>query len=254
MIQFLVALLPALLLVFHIYKADRLQPEPWSQLKRAFGFGILSIVVSFCFSIPLSNLGFFSDDYTGWTGALRLAFFGAAVPEELAKFLMLWLVVRRNKYFDEKMDGIVYAVCVGMGFAAFENVTYLFGAGDEWLSMGMARAFMAVPCHYYLAVFMGYFFSLYWFERDNKMWNLFWTLAAPILAHTLYDFLLMYIAVTDSEVVISVLSIILFVSCFQFLKWSRLRISQHLMADEVEGYLKREQSATDDYDRSDRAY
>lgn len=38
---------------------------------------------------------------------------------------MLWLLLRNNPYFDEHFDGIVYAVCIGMGFAAIENVLYL---------------------------------------------------------------------------------------------------------------------------------
>ena len=251
MIKLLASLLPALILVYHIYKADKLQPEPVAQLRRAVAFGVLSIFVSLLFSYPAQSLGLFSEAYSDWKGALRLAFFGAAFPEELAKLLMLFLLVRKNPFFDEKMDGIVYAVCVGMGFAGLENVTYIFGAGDEWVIRSITRAFMSVPCHYYCAVFMGYFFSLYWFEKENKMYHLFWTLAAPIICHALYDFILMYVDVEESDFLIFMLSLFLFFSCFQFYKWSRIRIAQHLQADLEEGYRKREQSAFDEYDRSD---
>lgn len=58
--------------------------------------------------------------------AIRLSFFGAAILEESAKLFMLWLLLRKNKYFGERVDGIVYAVCVSLGFAALENVMYLF--------------------------------------------------------------------------------------------------------------------------------
>ncbi|MBQ8274491.1 MAG: PrsW family intramembrane metalloprotease [Bacteroidaceae bacterium] len=31
-------------------------------------------------------------------------------------------IAAKNRYFDEKMDGIVYAVCVSLGFEALENI------------------------------------------------------------------------------------------------------------------------------------
>ncbi len=251
---FLAGLLPAFLLVLHIYKADKLQPEPLQQIVRACKFGVFSILLSFFFSFPFQSIGLYTHEYTSVIGALRLSLFGAAIPEEIAKFLMLLLVVRNNRYFDEKMDGIVYAVCVGMGFAAFENVLYLFQAGDSWVNVSITRALLAVPCHYYCAVFMGYFFSLYCFDREaHKIEYLFWTLAAPIITHCLYDFIVMSLQVIDSTFAGVILSIFLFFTCFQFLKWSRKRVEQHLQADKNTDYHKQERSANDQYDRDEKA-
>lgn len=94
------------------------------------------------------------------SGAFTDAFIMAAIPEELAKFVMLWLLLRNNPYFDEHFDGIVYAVCIGMGFAGFENVLYLFDNYESWISVGIARAMFAVPGHFLTAVIMGYYYSL----------------------------------------------------------------------------------------------
>lgn len=80
--------------------------------------------------------------------SVSTAFFGAAIPEEIAKFLMLWLLLRKNPYFDEKMVGIVYAVCVSLGFAALENIMYLFTNAEAYLSVGIARAIFAVLGHF----------------------------------------------------------------------------------------------------------
>lgn len=73
-------------------------------------------------SIPLGLIGVFHTEVTSILGSVSTAFFGAAIPEEIAKFFMLWLLLRKNPYFDEKMDGIVYAVCVSLGFEALENI------------------------------------------------------------------------------------------------------------------------------------
>ncbi len=254
LITLFAGLLPAAFLVYHIYKADYMQHEPAEQIKRAIYYGIGSIAVSMMFSVPFSAIGLYSQEYDTMFGALKLAFWGAGLPEELAKFIMLYLVVRNNPYFNEKMDGIVYAVCVSMGFAGLENVMYIDSAGDGWLGVSVTRALLAVPGHYYDGVFMGYFFAKYWFEKDNKMYHLFWTLAAPVICHTLYDFILMYMNVESSVGISTFLLFFLFYFCFQMLKWSRKRITEHLEEDarNKDGYQKSEKSGHDSYDRSDR--
>ena len=49
----LTGLLPIAILVYYIYHKDKKSPEPTGQLVKAFLFGILSVPVSFCISIPL---------------------------------------------------------------------------------------------------------------------------------------------------------------------------------------------------------
>jgi RsiW-degrading membrane proteinase PrsW (M82 family) len=118
------------------------------------------------------------------------AFFVAAIPEETAKLFALWLILRKNPYFDEHYDGIVYAVCVGLGFAAVENVFYLFGNAENWVGTAIVRALLAVPGHYAFAVLMGYYYSLYHFvERSAK--NAVRILLVPVMAHGVYDALAM---------------------------------------------------------------
>ena len=118
----LTALLPVFILVYYIYHKDKKSPEPTGQLVKAFLWGILSVPLSLCISIPLGLIGVYPAEATSILGSVSSAFFGAAIPEEIAKFIMLWLLLRMNPYFDEKMDGIIYAVCLSLGFAALENI------------------------------------------------------------------------------------------------------------------------------------
>lgn len=108
-------------------------------------------------SIPLGLIGVYPTEATSILGSVSAAFFGAAIPEEIAKFIMLWLLLRKNRYFDEKMDGIVYAVCVSLGFAALENIMYLYSNEETYLPVGIARAIFAVPGHFYFGILMGYY-------------------------------------------------------------------------------------------------
>lgn len=106
----LIALLPIAILVYYVYHKDKKSPEPTGQLAKAFLWGILSVPLSLCISIPLGLIGVYSVEATSILGSVSTAFFGAAIPEEMAKFIILWLLLRKNPNFDEKMDGIVYVV------------------------------------------------------------------------------------------------------------------------------------------------
>ena len=102
---------------------------------------------------------------------------------------MLWLLLRKNPHFDEKFDGIVYAVCIGMGFAGIENVMYLAGGIEDgsWIRIGISRALFSIPGHFFFAVLMGYYYSLYHFGIDRSPKAKAMILVAPILAHGLFD-------------------------------------------------------------------
>ena len=123
-------------------------------------------------------------------GTTVYAFMVAAIPEEAFKLFALHRILRNNPYFDEHFDGIVYAVCVGLGFAGLENILYLFDNADDWLSVAFLRSLMAVPGHYAFAVLMGYYYSVYHFVNRSRRTRAM-ILVAPVLAHGLYDALLM---------------------------------------------------------------
>ena len=223
------ALLPAVILLFYTYQQDKMQREPVKMILKGFGWGCLSVFCSFFISVPSMRLGLFPDEITSFWDAFRTAFFGAAIPEETAKLFCLWMFLRKNPYFDERMDGIVYAVCVGMGFAAFENVEYLFAAGTDWVTTGIGRSLTAIPGHFGFAVLMGYYFSLNHFDKYRapgaglKMW------LYPVLAHGLYDTVAMMATVTPQLSGAITIAILLF--CFQMVKWARQSMKKHLIAD-----------------------
>ena len=225
----LTALLPIAILVYYIYHKDKKSPEPTGQLVKAFFYGILSIPLSFCMSIPLGLIGVYPTEATSILGSVSAAFFGAAIPEEIAKFIMLWLLLRKNPYFDEKMDGIVYAVCVSLGFAALENMMYLFSNEDTYLSVGIARAIFAVPGHFCFGILMGYYYSLAKFYPKAPKKNKALILLAPIIVHGLYDSILFIINVTPA--ISSVLFIVFLVFCYNMQKYCSNGIQEHIKRD-----------------------
>lgn len=209
----LAAIAPVAVVIWYIYRKDRKQPEPTKLLIKAFIYGILSALLTLMIVIPFEAITEFANDEVSNIGnAIFNAFFMAAIPEELAKLGMLWLLLRNNPYFDEHFDGIVYAVCIGMGFAAIENVLYLFDNYESWISVGIARALFAVPGHFLDAVIMGFYYSLWHFRIVHNWQTCALILVGPILAHGIYDSIVFSMNIDDSLSGILLLLFLLFLN------------------------------------------
>lgn len=223
------AVLPAILLVIYIWWRDKYQREPFREMARAFFYGALCVFPAALLEKLICAIGLVPDEPTTFFGAVMTGFFGAALPEESVKLLVLWLVLRKNKYFDERFDGIVYAVCVGMGFAAMENIFYLLSNLDNWQALAVSRAIFSVPGHFMFAVAMGYFYSLFYFGDMNvrRASRILWI---PVLFHGTYDSILFVISTAD--VALKGLLFTLFIAfCIWEFRYGMKRINEHLKRD-----------------------
>lgn len=105
------------------------------------------------------------------------------------KFVLLKRSTWYHPAFNYRFDGIVYAVFVSLGFAAFENIQYVFQYG---LSVALPRALLAVPGHMSFAVFMGLFYgraklcAAYDYRWGVKR-NLVTGYLAAVFLHGVYD-------------------------------------------------------------------
>ena len=215
------ALLPALILLFYVYRKD-LHPEPTGQVLKAFFYGGIAALASTLISGPLFRLGFYVHNPASFGECLGTAFWGAAVPEELAKLLMLWLLLRHNPAFDERFDGIVYGASVGLGFAAFENLLYVFGSGADWLGVSVSRALFAVPGHFAFGVVMGWYYSKLRFGDNGSVATKM--ILYPILLHGAYDTLCFMLNL--NELGSGMLSLCFLIFCFWLFKRTRKRIQR----------------------------
>ena len=229
LILLIVAILPAALLWWYIWKKDP-QKEPTPLLIKAglYGAGICLPVALFEFGVQSVLFGGVKTPTT-LIDSTTMAFFVAAIPEESFKLLALWLVVRNNPYFDEHFDGIVYAVCIGLGFAATENVGYVFQGGDNWLMVAASRALLAVPGHYAFAVLMGYYYSIYHFVNRSTR-NKVMVLLVPVLAHGIYDS--MALSSLVNPVVGGVAAILLVYFCIKMHKFAHKKVLAQIQKDQ----------------------
>jgi protease PrsW len=115
-----VAFIPALFYLLPLVWLDRYDPEPSWLLALAFAWGALvAVIVSFVVNTVLGSL----------FGAGFGAVVSAPVFEEGSKGVgLLILLIFFRKYFDDILDGIVFAGVIALGFATVENVLY-YGRG-----------------------------------------------------------------------------------------------------------------------------
>lgn len=103
---------------------DRFDPEPWWCLVMAFMWGAL-VATGFAGMINTGVAIIFTQNYGKQTGELVSAAVSAPISEELFKgmaVLGFFYFLRRE--FDGIVDGIIYGILCGLGFAAVENVSY----------------------------------------------------------------------------------------------------------------------------------
>lgn len=165
---------------------DKYEKEPIRLLLFNFFLGaIVSIIITtvlyVIIDIPLPL-----RDHTSVFEQFIKAFFVVGLTEEFSKYIIVRYYAQPNDEFNEPFDGIVYAVMVSMGFAATENIMYVFQGGME---TAIVRAFTAVPAHATFAILMGYYMGKAKFSNNRVLLNLTGLLLAALF-HGAYDFFL----------------------------------------------------------------
>lgn len=177
------AITPAALMVWYFYARD-LNKEPMRWLWITFFLGALSVIPAGLTEIYVTPLvGKIEDPYIGGLAQGLLNF---ALREEFLKYLVLLLFVIRLRAFDEPMDGMVYGAVAALGFAAIENIDYVFRYFESYPNIALFRAFTAVPLHASVGAMMGYFVGQARFSGRSK-WLLLLGFAWAVLVHGLYD-------------------------------------------------------------------
>jgi len=120
---------PAIFWIFYFYYKDRYRPEPIAYLGVTYIFGILTACACSRFYTILPLIGLPDDpSFMMESHRIQFLFYSIGVTgivEEFFKFLPFLVIIAAFKSFDEKIDGIVYASVIALGFASYENMGYL---------------------------------------------------------------------------------------------------------------------------------
>lgn len=200
---FLVSILPGILWVIYFYRQDRKNPEPVRLIIRDFSWGFLLVFPAGILESP------FGKWLTAGTPPLILfltCIFVIGFVEEGLKSYAVYALHYKHSDFDEAIDGIIYGVTLGLGFATFENLFYTILYGYQ---VGLTRAILTSLAH---GAFTGIFGS--YLSRGKKEDNktIIWTgFLLVAFLHGLYDFLVIsaYLNIYTTVLIIVLLQLYL---------------------------------------------
>ncbi len=185
-----VALLPPLFLMYEVYHMDKVDKEPKGLILKLFLLGVAITIPASFVENALDGL-IMSLLYVSRPVYLLVEnFIGVALVEEGFKYLVLKKGSWKHPAFNYTFDGIVYAVAVSIGFAALENLLYVFQYG---MTTALVRAVTSIPGHCIFAIYMGVGFSLA--KKAESLGNiaemnmqLRHAILIPTILHGFYDY------------------------------------------------------------------
>mgnify|MGYP004664577825 FL=1 len=184
------AVIPAVVLLVKVYKVDHLDKESprllWNLVVRGVIATVFAMLTEWIGEFVLSS---FVQEGTVLYNFL-LYFIVVAVSEEGFKYLLMKQRTWKDPEFNFQFDGVVYAVFVSLGFALWENISYVLMYG---FGTALVRAVTAVPGHACFGVFMGAWYGLakkyesYGMHSQSKTCRVV-ALLSSIVLHGCYDF------------------------------------------------------------------
>lgn len=172
---FVLAIAPSSYLLWHFHHADKYKSESTGLLLWTFLLGgVGALFAAVVEPSQPQNVG---------VGLTFLYFlFGVALIEESVKFSVVRVLPYRSKQFDEAMDGVIFGIAAGLGFAAVENIFYTFTYGG---GVALFRAFVSVPGHAFYGAVLGYYLGE---AKVRKVpWLAIQGLALAVLLHAVFD-------------------------------------------------------------------
>lgn len=178
---------PGLLWLWYFYRQDRYEPEPWKMVLKIFLAGIILVVPAGLIEQFWRSQFTSAINNADWRSFLIMAFFGVALVEEGLKTGLLWMLIGKNKNLNEPVDGVIYGITLGLGFASLENFLWasIFGFGVAAL-----RALVTTLAHATFTGWAGYFIGKYKLQSDGKIVLVWSGFLIALVAHGMYDFLL----------------------------------------------------------------
>jgi len=173
----ILGIIPSLLWLFFFLTEDWDHPEPTKIIFYIFMGGGLAAILA---SLPeLFILKTFPELSFSEVPSILLVVF--ALIEELSKFVIVYILMKKSRYFDERVDAMIYMITVGLGFAALENVLNLISA--EYIAeVTLVRGIGATLLHALASAILGF----YWVRKRALV-----GIVAATLLHALFNYFIL---------------------------------------------------------------
>ncbi|HUW71961.1 MAG TPA: PrsW family intramembrane metalloprotease [Candidatus Humimicrobiaceae bacterium] len=223
------ALLPSFIWLLFFLRKDA-HPESNQMILRVFLYGMLVTIPA-----AILSLGFLEvTEKLSCSPFLILIlniFVGVALIEEFSKYLVVKASVLRSSELDEPLDVMLYMIIAALGFAALENILYLFRiyffpptdivcpvfltnvihflsvvfggtfSGDIFYAVFLTNIFRflgAVFGHALWSGILGYFLALSFYDPKQRLRLLIQGLVSAAALHAAFNYVIMQAAETEN--------------------------------------------------------
>ena len=176
---------PGLFWLWFYLRRDAYRPAPRRLIAVTFGLGCLS-------TIPAGIIEFIFlgdsllEEGGGLGGVAAGMLFVVGPVEEACKFAVVRLKPYRSLYFDEPMDGLVYAAAASLGFASLENLFYVLEFGPEVM---IVRAPVSTVSHLVHGSIWGYALGLHQASGYRRSMLVAASLVLAAFIHAIFNIL-----------------------------------------------------------------
>ncbi len=194
-------------LIFFLFE-DRKNPEPPFLITKTFLLGMLAAGFAVCIEHLLSFRFF------GLVGIANYSFpalLSNSFVEEIMKFLVVLLFIRRSRFLDEPIDLMIYMITAALGFAAVENLFFFNSVRsiEELIGLASLRFVGATLMHALASGILGYL----WAKR-----RLIFGLLLVSLLHAVFNYLILKLGPTIFPTILLVVMAIAMFADFDKLK------------------------------------
>lgn len=203
---FIASIGPGLVWLWLFYQQDRYEPEPVRKILKVFLAGLLLVIPAGLLEQIWRGQIVDSIRNADWVSFLGLAFLVIALIEEGLKSIVLIWMTSKSHELNEPVDGAIYGITLGLGFASLENLLWanLFGYG-----VAILRAVVTTLAHASFTGWMGYYISKYKLEPGREGRFLWKGFILALATHGAYDFLLFLSNPFSSLLAISLIAALL---------------------------------------------
>lgn len=190
LIAILVGLIPSFAwLIFYLHEDFR-HPEPRSLVALTFFVGAVSAILVLPFQIVFNQ----------WIQKLAIGqfdlrtFLALAALEEIAKFFVVFLFIRKaNAFTFEPIHPMIYMIVSALGFAALENIASLYNTHSEitrvFFESTILRFVGATLLHTLASGIVGYYWGKAFSEHGHYTTFIVFGIAIATVVHALFNYL-----------------------------------------------------------------
>jgi len=222
-------IMPSLIWLFY-YLAKDLHPEPKRMIIKIFLWGSLITIPVFFVQVGLTNL-LNSAGLDPKLSNIIYWFLVIALSEEIFKYLVVRLKVVGNHHLDEPLDVMLYMVVAALGFAALENIFYLFAPAtqlnleqllDRVMMISFVRFIGATLLHALCSAIIGYSMAMSFCHEKRRWFYVNIGMIVAVFLHGLYNFSIMTLESNQAKVTIAA-SVIVVMTIIVFIGFEQLK-------------------------------